>query len=260
MKKLSLRLAIVLVALLIAGVVVLALTFDRTIRHAVVTVGPKITGVKVELDAVDLSLRNGEGRLKGFLLGNPAGYTSPGCVQFDRASLALDPVSLLSDKIVVRHVRLQEPVITFEASLRGNNFNDLRKGMAMGTEASQDEQPPAGEGPVEESTRKLQVDEFTLTGARLNVLIRELGSESKALVLPDIQLTDLGTGPEGITSRELTQLALDKIFKVALEALAESGGDTDQLAEAALRQLNQSGNSDLEKAARGVFDYLKKKE
>jgi uncharacterized protein involved in outer membrane biogenesis len=259
MKKIILRVGIVLLVLVLAGVIALAFALDNVIRQAVVRAGPKITGVPVELNKVSLSLLNGEGSLEGFVLGNPPGYTSPSCIQFDQASLALEPGSLLADKVIVRHVRLTAPVITFEGRLRGNNFSDLRKGMPGGTESGAEQ--AEAEAPEDATgSRKLQVNEFTLTGARLNVIIKELGGQPRSIVLPDIQLKDLGTGPEGITSRELTRLALDKVFAVALQTLAESGGDMDKIADAALDELGKSGNTDLEKAARGVLDLFKKKE
>jgi len=255
-KKIIIGVTIGVVVLLIAAVAILAFTFDSIVRHAVVTVGPRVTGVDVQLDAVELSLFNGEGSLQGFVLGNPAGYDSPSCIQFDQAELALEPASLWSDKIMVRHLRLVSPVITFEGSMKGNNFADLRKGLAS-KEKDKDTPEGAEESEDEGGSRKLQIDELTLTGARLNVIIRELGGQPRAYLLPDIQLKDLGTGPEGVTSGELAQMALDQIFRSALEEWAESGGDSDQLAEAALREMGDSNDSDLKRAARGVLELIR---
>jgi len=81
-----------------------------------------------------------------------------------------------------------------------------------------------------------------------------LGGQPQAFRLPDIQLRDLGTGPEGVTSGELARLALDRVFKAALEELAESGGDSDEVAESALKDLDDSTDSDLPQASRGVPD------
>lgn len=258
MKKIIIRLVVGFVLLLIVGVVVLAFTFDTVVRRAVMTVGPRVTGVDLQLDAVELSLFSGEGSLKGFVLGNPAGYASPSCIQFDQADLALEPASLLSDKVVVRHLRVVSPVITFEGSLKGNNFSDLRKGLRSADQEKKNGTTQGTEKPDDEAgSRRLQVDELTLTGARLNVIIKELGGQPQAFLLPDLQLTDLGREPEGVTSGELARLVLEGIFKAALEEWAKSGGDSDPLAEAALKDLNDSNDSDLKRAARGVLELIR---
>jgi hypothetical protein len=92
------------------------------------------------------------------------------------------------------------------------------------------------------------------------VKIKELGGEPKTLVLPDIKMTHLGTGPEGITASELTKLILKQITEKALVVVLDSGGDLNKIGEAALQELNKSGNQDTEKAVRGVLDMFKKKE
>jgi uncharacterized protein involved in outer membrane biogenesis len=250
-----------MVILLVVAVVGIGLSLDKVIKKAVETAGPAITKVDVKLDKVDLSLFSGSGSLHGFSLGNPKGYTAPTSIEFASASLSLEPSSLMSDKVVIHHIRLDAPVITFEGGLRGNNLNDLVKGMQSGTEQkSGEESTPEEKEADEASSRKLQVDEFSLTGAKVNVSIKELGGDAKTIVLPDIKMTNLGTGPEGVTAGELTKLILKEITEKTLKAVMESGGDLNKIGESALQQLNQSGNQDTEKAVRGVLDMFKKKE
>jgi len=261
MKKKLLVVVVVLVLLVVAALVVVGLSLDKIVQQAVVKGGSAITKVDVGLEGVRLSLLDGEGSLQGFTLGNPEGYTSPTAIEFSLASLALEPSSLLGDKVVIHHVRLDAPVITFEGSLRGNNLNDLVKGMQGGgkeTETTDGAEEPGADS--EAGSRKLQVDEFSLTGARVVVKIKELGGEPKTLTVPDIKLTGLGTGPEGITSRELTQLVLNEIVRATLKAVMASGGDLDKIGESALRNLDESGNKDAADAVRGVMDLFKKKE
>jgi len=261
MKKILIRVAVVVVILLVVAVVGIGLSLDKIVKHAVETAGPAITKVDVKLDKVSLSLLSGSGSLHGFSLGNPEGYTAPTSIEFASASLSLEPSSLMSDKVVIHHVRLDAPVITFEGGLRGNNLNDLVKGMQSGM----DKETEPTTTPEEKETnsgasRKLQVDEFSLTGAKVNVTIKELGGDTKTVILPDIKMTDLGTGPDGVTAAELTQLILKEITEKTLKAVMESGGDLNKIGESALQQLNASGNQDTEKAVRGVLDMFKKKE
>jgi hypothetical protein len=260
MKKKLIGVALVLGVLLLAAVVVIGMSLDKIIRQAVVRAGPAITKVDVRLDDVDLSLLNGRGALHGFALGNPEGYTSPTSIEFNLASLSLQPASLLGEKVIIRQIRLDAPVITFEGGLRGNNLNDLLNGMQRESAAEPDESSgPEAEQAENAASRKLQVDEFSLTGARVVVKIKELGGEPQTLVLPDIKMTQLGAGPEGITAEELTRLCLNEIIHKTLEMVMESGGDLNKIGESALRELDASGNEDAARAVRGVMDLLNKK-
>ena len=102
------------------------------------------------------------------------------------------------------------------------------------------------------------MDEFSLTGAKVVVKIKELGGEPQTLVLPDIKMTQLGSGPEGITAEELTRLCLKEIVQKTLQVVVESGGDMNKIGEAALKDLDASGNEDAARAVRGVMDLLNK--
>lgn len=259
MKKKLIVIAISLVVLVVVAGVAIGLSLDRIIKAAVEKAGPAITKVDVKLDKVDLSLLSGEGALRGFSLGNPEGYTSPTSVEVGSASLALKPSSLMADKVVIRHLRLDAPVITFEGGLRGNNLNDLMKGMQSG------ENEPGGKTATPEeqkdkgASRKLEIDDFSITGAKVRVKIKELGNETKILSLPDIKMTNLGTGPDGITSAEVTRLILTEVVRKTLQVVAESGGDLNKIGESALQELNKSGNEDAAKTVQGVIDMFKKK-
>lgn len=259
MKKL-LIVAVVLVVLLVVAIVGVGLSLDGIVKGAVEKVGPAVTKVDVTLDRAEVSVLNGHGALHGFALGNPEGYPSPTSVQFNLASLALQPSSLLSDKIVIRHVRCDAPVITLEGSLSSNNLKALLDGMDTGeSEPEAAPEEPASDESSEASSRKLQVDEFTLTGAKLVVNLEELGDEPKTLALPDIRLTDLGTGPEGITAEELTSLVLTRVAQAAVQIVIENAGDLDQIGEAVLKQMDSSGNKDAANAVRGLMDMFKGK-
>jgi len=259
MKKVLIGAIVALVVAVVVAVIAVGLSLDKIIKHAVETIGPVITKVDVKLEKVSLSLLDGSGSLHGFTLGNPPGYTSPTSIEVGSASLSLQPSSLMSEKVVIHHVRLEAPVITFEGGLRGNNLNDLLKGIQSG-EKRPDEKPPTDAEVNEGADRKLQVDEFSLTGAKVNLMIKELGGDTKTLALPVIKMTNLGSGPEGVTASELTKLILNEITKKTLQVVMESGGDLNKIGESALQELNKSGNQDTEEAVRGVLDMFKKKE
>jgi uncharacterized protein involved in outer membrane biogenesis len=234
MKKLLLRIALALVVLLIAGIVVLTLNLDRGIKKVVETVGPQITQVPVTLDGVSLSVFSGSGALKGLTIGNPDGYKTPEAMSVGLASLAVKPSSIFSDKIVVKHIRIEAPKITFELGPGGNNLQRIQKNLEA---ASGGGSPatPADPAPAKETGpgKKLQVDEVVVTGGVVTFGVAALGGKVYEAPLPEVRLEKLGQGPEGITAAELGKVILSKINQTAIETYG------DKLAEASAAALNE---------------------
>src|SRR5215831_3547582 len=112
MKKIFLWGLLVLVVLIIAAGVTVHFFLDDAIKRGVETYGPDVTKVSVKLDAVNLMLLSGSGKIKGLLIGNPEGYKSPSSIEVGMGSLGLKPASLLSDKIVIESIVLEAPMVT----------------------------------------------------------------------------------------------------------------------------------------------------
>src|SRR6266702_4272761 len=125
MKKLIVRLLIAGLVLVVLGVLAVSLFLDAGVKRGIETVGPMLTKVEVKLDSVSLSLLSGSGKVKGMVLGNPEGFKTPSAIQVGNASLALQPSSVFSDKVVIKSVNVHAPEITFETDLKGNNLSKI---------------------------------------------------------------------------------------------------------------------------------------
>src|SRR5690242_13773529 len=117
MKKIITRVVIVLLVLIVVAALAVHFFLDGAIKRGVETFGPKLTKVDVKLDTVSLSILSGSGKVKGLFVGNPEGFKSPSAIQVGTASLALQPSSILSDKVVIHSINVQGPEITFETDL-----------------------------------------------------------------------------------------------------------------------------------------------
>lgn len=250
MKKWLVRIVIALVALLVVGVVAVTLFLDRAVKHGVETVGPQLTKVPIKLDGVGLSLLTGSGSIKGLEVGNPEGYKAGNAIHLDRASLSLSPGSLFSDKIVIRSIRIEGPVINVEGSPSKNNLTQIRDNVqaALGSVGS----GSTGQGGAASSPgKKLQVDEFILTGAKVNYTVPGVGL-TVPIAVPDIKMTGLGTGPEGITAGDLTSRVLGQLTGDLVPLLTKAAGDA---ASGAVNKVTEEAG----KALKGVGDLFKKK-
>jgi hypothetical protein len=112
MKKLLIRIIIVVVILAIVGIAAIVLSLNSAIKKGVETFGPRIAKVPLTLEGVNLSLLSGSGGIKGLIIGNPEGYKTPNAISLGLASVTVAPGSLLSEKIVVKSIRIEAPQVT----------------------------------------------------------------------------------------------------------------------------------------------------
>ena len=252
MKKILIRVGLVLIVLLVIAVVAVTLSLDKIIKKGVETVGPQLTQVEIKLDGVSLSLLSGGGSINGLFVGNPQGYKTPSAIVVGQAGLSLQPASLLSDKIVIRSINVQAPEITFEGDLKGNNISKILENIEAasgGGGGTPSAQPAPASGP----SKKLQVDDFVIAGGKIKLSTGLLAGKAVTVPLPNIHLTGLGAGPEGIDAGELTRVVMKAINKETLAAVK------DALANAGKSAVTDVVGETGKDAAKGVTDLFKKK-
>jgi uncharacterized protein involved in outer membrane biogenesis len=217
MKKL-IRIAVVLIVLLVVFAVVGLFYLGNIVKAGVERVGPAVTKVPVTLDSAAVSVFGGSGTLKGFVIGNPEGYKSPEAIKVGTAHVSIVPKSLLGDKVVIRSIKVEAPEITFEKTgLTGSNLQKILDNLGGEKKPGDAEsKEPSSSGGAQ---KKLQVDEFLITGAKVNVKVPFL--DPYVQTLPELKLTNLGQGPEGITGAELGQRAMTLILEATIKAVAE---------------------------------------
>lgn len=228
------------------------------VKAGVEEVGPMVTKVSVKLDGAAVSLFNGSGELKGFKLGNPDGFKAPQAIQVGSVNVSIAPGSVMKDKVVVRSVRVEAPEITFEQGLKGNNLSKILENVqsVAGTTNSAAGKS-AGPG------KKLQVDEFIITGGKITVAASMMGGKGATLPLPEIHLASLGQGPEGITPAELTEKALNAVVNGTLKAVAEGasvlGKKMEKEGVDVTKKAGTEATEAVQKAGSKLGDMFKKK-
>ena len=218
MKKLIIRIAIVLVVLIVVAVIAVGFFLGDIIKAGMNTVGPKITQTTFTVNAVSVLMLTGSAGVKGLVIGNPEGYKATNAISVGKAAVSVAPFSVLSDKIVVKSVEVRDAVITFEGNPIGaNNLNKIMANVnaLAGAPATNAPAPAAG---AKKPAKKLEVDDFLITGAKVQF-------NGVTLPLPDIHLTALGKGPEGITPAELVKDVLGEVTTATLKAVVSSASN-----------------------------------
>lgn len=235
MKKILISLVIGLLIILAVVAVGVGLYIGPIIKTGIETFGPKITQVPIKLDAVDVSLLGGAAAIKGLVVGNPEGFSSPEAIKLGKAEVNLDLMSVTSPKIKIRKIHVVSPEITLDGGLRGNNLTKIMDNVnkAAPQEASSSK-PEASAGKSQGQAKpapKIQVDDFLITGAKVHVHLTGLSSKELTVPLPEIHLTNLGQSDEGITPAELVQVVLSRVNVETLKAAGEAITSSGQLIE-----------------------------
>lgn len=261
MKKWTLGSLAGLMILVVVAIIAIGLSLDNAIKRGVETFGPEITKVDVKLARVRISLLSGSGSMGGLVIGNPEGYQSPHAISVGSSSVTISPGSLLSDKVVVKSIRVESPEISLEIGPGGSNLQRIHENLGSGASAGSSTSKPSDQT---KPGKKLQVDEVVITGGKITLAAATLGGKLTEAPLPEIRLTNLGTGPEGITVADLGTQVLSAVtegaIKVSGTALTKAGKDAmDNASKGATDALNKTAGDAAGKAAKSIGGLLNKK-
>lgn len=253
MKKIFLVASIAVLVLIIAGVITTAVFLDDIVKKGVETVGPQIVKVPITLSEVHIGLTTGSAKVKGLVVGNPEGYKTPYAISVGLAEVGVNPFSVLSDKIVIRSIHVKSPEITFE----GNPFGKNNLGAIMENVNS----IAKSGGPVTTNTinktdakpaQKMQVDDFLITGAKVHVSLTGMVSKEMTLPLPDIHLTNLGRGGDGLTPTDLTRAVMSAITSATIKAVASAATDAGKGLGSLGMDAGKSAGTNVDKITKGI--------
>jgi uncharacterized protein involved in outer membrane biogenesis len=245
--------ALALLAVVVTTLIVLGVCLNHIVKKAVDTYGPQLTHTTVSVDSVDLSLLTGSAKVKGLAVGNPQGYKTPQAISVGLIAVGLDPMSVFSSKVVVRSIRVESPSITFEGGLAGNNLSQILDNVDSTGQGGGTLSTNAAAAP--QSEKKFEVDDLVVTGATVQVFINGAGvSKPQVITLPEIHLTELGAGGDGITAADLTRRVLSAISSATLETVVQTAANFDKNS-ATLKQVRQHA---VQQMGNSVSNWLNK--
>ena len=260
-KKIIIGVVVGLLLLLVIGGLVAGLFLGNIIKLGMETVGPKVTQTSLKVDSVSVSIFGGSGGVNGLVLGNPEGFKTAQAISVGKAVVSVVPSSLLSDKIIVRAIEVQAPEITFEGNPFGaNNLTKIMDNVNALIAGSKTETNAPAKTETAKPGKKLEVDDFSIIGAKVHVSLTGMGGKEMTLPLPDIHLVDLGKNDAGITPAELIKQVLGQVTTGTIKAVGSAvGGAVTDLGKGAAGAAADAGKavgegvSKLGKSLGGLF-------
>ncbi len=221
------------------------------IKSAVETYGPEVTGTAVSLGSVGFSPFSGAAVLSDFVIGNPEGFESENAFRFDTVSVKIEPSTLLSDHVHINEIRIEAPVIVFEAGKGGSNIQQLQKNL---------QEAAARFAPEEEAAAtQVTIDDFYLTGAKATLAAGQLGLGEKTVTLPDIHLRGIGSDGESVTMAEASEQIMSAVMPYIMQAVSGEllGGVKDAATEKGQELLDKAKDKVDKELGDGAGEKLK---
>lgn len=258
-KKIVWGVIIVLVVLIIAVIIVASAFLGPIVKKGVEAVGPQITKVSIKLDAVHLSLLTGSASVEGLVVGNPEGYKTPQAISAKKIAISVNPLSVLSDKIVLRSVHMESPEITFEGGLGGNNLSKILDNVNASARATAQTGAVSTNATAQaKPSKKFELDDLLITGAKVHASLTDLGGKEITIPLPPIHLTNLGTNKNGITAADLTRSILDAIVTATVRAVGNAGTHIGKNAESLIKNTGKGAGAEVSNITKGLGNLLGK--
>jgi len=203
------------IALLVIVVVVVAGAFfyvDSIAKKAIEQGGEMALGVSTNLEKVHISLFSGEASLNGLQVANPSGFKAQTFMGLGQGNVAVSLGSLMGDTVKIPQVKLSNIRVNLEQKGKKNNVDPIlarAKSMA-GQKGKAAPQSSAKAG------KKFIVEYFLLDDVQINASLDMLGQATSVnLVLPKIELRNLGAAEQGLPMPELIQKVVQAVLSVA---------------------------------------------
>jgi hypothetical protein len=252
----------VLIVAIVGVVVFIYSNLDSIVKDAVEEYGPQYTGVSVTLAKVELSPENGEGKLSGLVVGNPAGYKTDSAFKLGSISMNIDISSLTSDTIIIKSIVIDKPEITYEFGDGGSNVDVIGKNV---------EKAAGGPGTTEEKKsgepgKKMIIESLIVSNGNVSVSHPLLQGKKVGSGLPTIRLKDIGKDKaDGASPAEVVDAVMDAVEKqvgASVGSLNVDGmvKDLGKGVEDALKNVTggaEGATKGVEDAAKGAGDTLK---
>jgi len=260
MKKILLSLAALILLLVIGGVAYVYFSLNTLVKKGVETVGPAITRTDVTLASANLSPFSGSGRLNGFVVGNPKGYSAPYALRLGSIAVSVDKESLLKDPIVVNSIEIRDPQLALIGTPGGTNLQEIMRNIKSYGSSKEKPATPAASASTSETSvankseskksesKKFLVKSVVISGAKVDVVLGAFGqSVNQSLTLPEIRLQNLGSNGQGLSASQLSEQILTPLINAAIDEGIKAA--TKQ----GLLQLQQNGGKEIGNFLKGLF-------
>ena len=170
---------------------------------------PGFTGTDFRLDRFSFNPYSGSLSVSGVKLSNPKGFGETAAFSLDSFNMELSVGSLFSDTILVRDVVIDDAFVSYYSHDGKNNFDVILANVEKATSAKGENagnaEPDKAKEEAASSKKKVIIEHLRVAGTKVKLMKSDM---MPPLVLPSLELTDIGKKSGGATLEEAwTQIA-----------------------------------------------------
>lgn len=218
MKKCFKILSYVIVIIIILCAI---LYFARNIliARSVEKIAPSFTGTPVALESVDLQIFKGTLSLRNLKVGNPQGFSQKDIFAVDKVDVALKPLSLFGNKIVIKNITVDGVTLNYEISGNKSNLSVIQDNLTGGAKkpAQQSKAKPKAAPKDEKAAKSVVIDTLLIENVRAGAYVSGVGM---TLALPSVRLKDIGKSKPS-TMRDVIEKVLTVFSKETVSAISK---------------------------------------
>ncbi len=221
------RLKKVLVISCVSVLVLITLAYlllGHIVKSAVETMVPKITGTPVKMESFSLSILTGKVKIKNFVIGNPKDYSTEYAFSLGSLLVDIEMSTLLSKRIVIDEIRIDEAKVIFELGLTTSNLGEIKSNIDKYAKGDKPKEEKAEVPKKADGGKKVQINNFYFNGASVSAGAVILQGGKVTMPIPDIHLKDIGKDEKGASVGEVA----DEIFVAVYASVGKvvgSGAD-----------------------------------
>lgn len=189
LKKLIIAVGILVILLIVGGILLFA-NIDKIIRSGTEQVLTYVFEVDATVGGADLKATQGSITFTNIVIPNPDGYGTPTAIRFGEVTVEADIQSFRGDQPTIRLIRLTDPTIVFEKTVRSSNLQDLIDN-AMRLVPEEGEEAPEPEQEPEGAQASIIIQRVEIVSTSVGVAVPFTG-DSFNVTLPDLVLEDIG--------------------------------------------------------------------
>ena len=217
--KTSLKISAGVTLVVVLGMSGVYMGRNDLIKHTVEKIGPKYTQTTVLLGEVKFNPFQGHLTLKDLHIGNPKGFSERDLFSLGSISIDLQPKTVLSKKIIIDRIMVDNVFASYEIANGTNNIDALQKNILGNPKpAAQNAPAPAAGNEKEKPAKAVVIKDLTVKDAKVSAAISGI---SMTLPLPTIHMTDIGEEKPS-TFKEVLKSIINVFSTETLNAIANA--------------------------------------
>ena len=218
----ALKIIGILIVVLIIALFAIILNLGKIVKTGINTVVPQVTKCEAHVDDVNFNVFGGKFEIKNLVIKNPEGYKTDHAFALGHIFVNVNMGSLMSDVIEIDQVLIDAPEITYEVGLGNSNLNTILENVNSSLPSSDEEKKEEKEE-KKEGGKKVVVNLVKVTNGKIGVSAKIAGGMEAPIVLPDIEIKDLGKKEGGISMVQAAAVTLKTTLLSIFDVLKSSG-------------------------------------